>query len=87
MESKIKNIINEEMWNDYIETTEHDQEELRELLENADNMVTIPDLMDFLKYFSNIVLFGGGINECLKEVEIALLALNKNYDILNKYTY
>jgi len=79
--------IDEDMWNDYIQTTEHDQEDVRELLENADDMINVPDLMDFLKYFSNIVVFGGGINECLKEVEIALLALNKNYDILNQYTY
>ena len=79
--------IDEEMWNDYMETTQHDQEEVRELLENAGDMIHIPDLMSFLKNHSNIVLFGGGINECLKEVEIALLALNKNYDILNQYTY
>lgn len=81
------NDIDEDMWNDYIQTTQHNQEEVRELLENADNMISVPDLMDFLKNYSNIVVFGGGINECLKEVEIALLALNKNYDILNQYTY
>jgi hypothetical protein len=79
--------IDEDMWNDYMETTEHNQEEVRELLENAGEMINVPDLMDFLKYFSNIVIFGGGIDECLKEVEIALLALNKNYDILNEYVY
>ena len=79
--------IDEDMWNDYIQTTEHDQEDVRELLENADEMVSIPDLMDFLKNYSNIVVFGGGIEECLKEVEISLLALNKNYDIVDKYCY
>lgn len=79
--------IDEEMWKDYMRTTQLNQNETRELLENADDMINIPDLMDFLKYYSNIVLFGGGINECLKEVEIALLALNKNYDIIDKYTY
>jgi photosystem II stability/assembly factor-like uncharacterized protein len=37
--------------------------------------------------YNNIVLAGGGINECLKEVELALYALNKNFNILNQYTY
>lgn len=32
-------------------------------------------------------IYNGGINECLKEVEIALMALDKNYNILTKYTY
>jgi len=43
--------------------------------------------MDFLKRYSNIVLTGGGIYECLKEVEIALMALDKSYQILNEFTY
>ena len=30
---------------------------------------------------------GGGINECLKEVEIALDALDKPYNVLTKFTY
>jgi len=51
-------------------------------------MINIPDLMDFLKkYGTKIILCGGGIRECLKEVEIALMALDKNYNILTKYTY
>ena len=79
--------IDEDMWNNYMEETNHDQEDVRELLENAGDMINIPDLMDFIKKYSNIVLTGGGINECLKEVEIALLALNKEFTILNKYTY
>ena len=50
-------------------------------------MINIPDLMDFLKRYSNIVLTGGGINECLKEVEIALNSLDKPYKVLTQYTY
>ena len=73
--------IDEDMWNDYMQETNHSQEDVRELLENAGDMINIPDLMDFLKNYSNIVLLGGGINECLKEVEIALLSLNKNYNL------
>lgn len=80
-------MIDGEMWNKYMTETNHDQTDVRELLENADDMVSIPDLMDFLKNFNNIVLTGGGINECLKEVEIALLALEKPFNILTQYTY
>jgi hypothetical protein len=70
-----------------MEETGHDQNDVRELLENAGDMISIPDLMDFLRNYNNIVLTGGGINECLKEVEIALLALNKPFNILRQYTY
>jgi hypothetical protein len=56
-------------------------------LENAGDMINIPDLMDFLEKYTNIILTGGGINECLKEVEISLLALDKKYNILPEYTY
>jgi hypothetical protein len=60
---------------------------LRDLLENASDMINIPDLMDFLKNYSNIVLTGGGIDECLKEVEIALMSLDKNYNVLSEFVY
>lgn len=79
--------IDEEMWNGYMKETNHTQQDVRDLLESADDMIYIPDLMDFLKRYSNIVLTGGGISECLKEVEIALLALGKNYNILSEFTY
>lgn len=79
--------INSEMWDDYMERTGHNQEDVRELLENADDMLTIPDLMSFLQNYRNIVLLGGGINECLKEVEIALLSLDKDYQIIKEYVY
>lgn len=79
--------IDEDMWVDYMEETNHSQEEIKDLLENADDMINIPDLMDFLKNYNNIVLTGGGINECLKEVEIALLSLDKNYNTLSQFVY
>jgi hypothetical protein len=79
--------IDTDMWNDYMATTGHDQQDVRDLLEEAGDMINIPDLMDFLQPYSNITLTGGGINECLKEVEIALLAMNKPFTILNEYTY
>lgn len=77
--------LDEEFWNEYMET--HGHEDVRQLLELADDCITIPDLMRELKNYNNIILCGGGINECLKEVEIALNALGKNYLVLTKYTY
>lgn len=79
--------IDENMWNAFIDETNYSVIEVRELLESADDMINIPDLMDFISRFNNIVLTGGGINECLKEVEIALLALDKPFNILAQYTY
>lgn len=80
--------INTEMWQDFMTETGADQSDVRDLLETADDMINIPDLMNFLKnYGGKIVLTGGGINKCLKEVEIALMALRKPYNVLTAYTY
>lgn len=79
--------IDEEMWNNYMIETNHTQQDVRDLLENAGDMISIPDLMDFLDNYSNIILTGGGINECLKEVEIALLSLDRDYYTLSEFVY
>lgn len=80
--------MNREMWAKYLrEYRRTDRKEIMQLLRHQDDMIYIPDLMDFLKRYSGIVLTGGGINECLKEVEIALMALRKNYETLNEFTY
>lgn len=79
--------IDEDMWNNYMEETDHTANDVRDLLEEADDMINIPELMTFLKNYSDIVLTGGGINECLKEVEIALMVLGKKYEMLEEYTY
>ena len=77
-----------EMWAKYLrEYRRLDRTEVYELLKESGDCVHIPDLMDFLKRYNNIVLSGGGINECLKEVEIALKALKKPYQIDKNYTY
>lgn len=79
--------IDEEMWNNYMVETNHTQQDVRDLLENAGDMISIPDLMDFLDNYSNIILTGGGINQCLKEVEIALLSLDRDYHTLSEFVY
>jgi arabinogalactan endo-1,4-beta-galactosidase len=43
--------------------------------------------MDELVKYNNIIMCGGGINECLKEVEIALNALGKPFKVLTQFTY
>jgi hypothetical protein len=79
--------IDSDMWDDFMEETDHTLDDVRELLEPAEDMINIPELMDFLKKYRDIVLTGGGINACLKEVEIALMVLGKKYEILDEYTY
>lgn len=77
--------IDEESWDNFIEQFTSNQ--IRDLLEYADDCISIPDLMDFIQNYSNITLIGGGINECLKEVEIALKALNKPYKTMDEFVY
>lgn len=77
--------LDEDFWKAFIE--KYGSENIRELMEDSEDCINIPDLMDFIDRFNNIVLVGGGINECLKEVELALDALGKNYETWFKYTY
>jgi hypothetical protein len=77
--------LDEEFWNAFID--EYGSENIKELMEDSEDCINIPDLMDVLERLNNIVLVGGGINECLKEVELALDALDKNYDTWHKFTY
>jgi hypothetical protein len=79
--------ITEEVWDDFLSNSNSSMEEVKELLQDNGDMINIPDLMEFLTHFNNIVLTGGGVNQCLKEVEIALLALNKPFNTLHQFTY
>lgn len=77
--------LDKEFWEGFVE--QYGAEHVRELLEFSGDAINIPDLMDFLQRYNNPVLCGGGINECLREVEIAFAALGKTYNVLSKYTY
>lgn len=80
--------MDSEKWDSFMSENNLDQSDARDLMENFDDSINIPDLMDYLKRFGGkIILTGGGINECLKEVEIAFQALNKPYDVLTQYLY
>lgn len=77
-----------DMWAKYLRLHRHtDKKEAYELLDKSSDCVNIPELMDFLKRYRNIILCGGSINECLREVEIALMALRLPYDIYHRFTY
>ena len=78
--------LDAEMWQQFMQ--EYGYQDIQDLLEPAEDMINIPELMDFLKKYSGrLMLCGGGIQECLKEVEIALLALDKPYQVLTQWTY
>jgi hypothetical protein len=77
--------LDEEFWNEFVER--FGNEDIRDLLETSDDMINIPDLMSFLSNYRGVVLCGGGVNECLKEVEIALQALDKPFTLMTKFTY
>lgn len=77
--------MTQEFWQEYMEL--HNNIDIKDLLEPAQDAINIPALMDFLQSYNNIVICGGGENECLKEVEIALKALNKPYDVYRQYVY
>ncbi len=84
--------LNEEFWNEFIERYKEyldlEPQEVRDLLEFSEDSINIPDLMDFLKKIKGpITLVGGGLEECLKEVIIALQVLEKPYKIDNNWTY
>lgn len=77
--------LDETFWDEFVDR--YSDSEVRELLEFADDCIHIPDLMNFLDNYRNIVLVGGGINECLKEVEIALNAMDIPYTTIPKFIY
>lgn len=77
--------LDEEFWNEFVER--FGKEHLRELMEFSGDCINIPDLISELEDYRSVVLCGGGIKECLKEVEIALNAIGTPFSVLTKYTY
>jgi len=62
-------------------------EELKDLI-NVNGDVYFPEAFDFLKNVnSGIDLVGGMQSECLKEIEIMLSVLDKDYDLISEWVY
>lgn len=72
-------------WDEFVNT--YGSEDIREIMEFSGDCISIPDLMEELRDYNNILLCGGGADECLKEVEIALDALDKPYNFINRFVY
>lgn len=66
--------------------SEEEWEEL-DIEDPSPNRIFIPGVLTELKKYNNIVLCGGGRDECLKEIEICLDVLGKPYKLLNKFVY
>lgn len=83
--------LDEEFWNElisYYKSIDVDMSDVRELLEHSDDMIYIPDLVDELKNIrGDILLTGGHVEECLREVVLALKAMGSDYEILDEFTY
>ena len=77
--------LDEDFWNTFVQ--KYGDDDVRELMEFSDDCINIPDLIDEIKHYNNIVVCGGGVHECLKEVEIAFNAINKPYQTLDEFTY
>lgn len=57
-------------------------------MKGSEDALFIPDVLSFLtKVNGHIDLVGGGVSECLKEVELCLRALNKPFNLINEWTY
>lgn len=81
-----RDITESQLWDKFVQ--EYNNRELRELLEFADDAINLPDVMDWLaKMGNNLNVCGGGMNECLKEIEIALKANNQRYKLINEWVY
>lgn len=72
--------------NDSRDIEEDDWKKLK--IDNIEpNTIYIPDVLNILKNYNNIDLCGGGRNECLKEIEICLDVIGKDYNLLSKWSY
>lgn len=52
------------------------------------NEINLPPFrIDLLKQFSGSYIMGGGINECLKEIQLIMNAFNIKYTTFQKFVY
>lgn len=82
--------ISTEQW-DALMGDVDDCEEIRDFLSQDADMINIPDLMyqlnDLKPQYSNVSVSGGGDNECLEEIRLALHALDMPFSESPEWTY
>jgi hypothetical protein len=75
-----------ELWDEWIQ--QNGSEDVRELMEFAEDCISIPDLMDQIKgYGKKVYVLGGGQDECLKEIEIAMKANDQEPMRISEWIY
>jgi len=79
--------MTDELWEELESKSNIDLNDIKTLLLDQDEFFNIPEVMDFLRNQRNIILTGGGIDECLKEVELALLSLNISYSTHSEFLF
>lgn len=78
--------LEEENWAEFM-AKHPDCEEIYENLNGNEDAINLPDVLDELTKYTNIILTGGGRDECLKEVEICLDVLDISYDFYSQFVY
>ena len=64
-----------------------DEDEIIEFLQDNDDMINLPELMEKLEIVTNPIVMGGGRDECLAEVLIAMQVLDISYSTFNQFIY
>jgi hypothetical protein len=74
------------LWDEWI--AQNGSKDVRELMEFSGDCLTIPDLMDQIKgYGKKVYVLGGGQDECLKEIEIAMKANGQEPERISQWVY
>ena len=66
---------------------EHNLDNIHENIIDNDGGLYIPDVMEYLDQLNNITLMGGGVDECLAEIELVLQLLDKPYHLNKRFIY
>lgn len=89
LQKVILHMINNRFW----DSRDIPEEDIKKLLGQDinfyyDDSIFVPDIpMNVLKKYSGSYLVGGGIQECLKEVQILMNTLNIKYKLMRRYIY
>jgi hypothetical protein len=81
--------MDKDFWDDFEKQYNYFQSSIRRLLDKADDLVNIPELLGYIKnrISGNSLLVGGAKTECLKEVELCFRILGKTYKKEPKWIY